>query len=592
VHSNLGGPSKRVCFLENPKHEDKNILLREVVKFDSLRILSRLRSSHAKRTRKTLGKPVLIPQLYEALNDSSIKAKSKSGISQSALRDLRDKARELQIVSTKLENLLSFDIEASNIQEILIEIVRQAHELSMTSSLSKALHSSSILNPSLKDHLPEALGKLERYYAAASELVCAARDRQCRAFLAVQIEACQIQVAHQNLVLNAPVPIYEAVDGLFQSSNLSQKARSRLKGQLASSLSQSDITFRRRMADISQQGKIHAEIQLLFFYEIHPRILRPRVICSSKSACYLCNLFIQIHNQFFMHRTHGRLYDKWILPDWLDAIPTDRRQKLGHVVNQLNTIIEDKIRTVFTGTQKPYLHPNKSVLVGPALWPSTSDLPKRSTVSSRSIDTLRQATWENGSNDEQTASATTLENPFRHLSNALTQLAPGIEGRTKDPPCTRQSVPEHGQTRNKPPSLADLASSTTTSSNTIPPAPLPHDQLHSPGPYQQLPRGELLWKQLLDASNPLQISTTSIHTTISPATWPSSSFSSSFISTNNRWVQLKWLHPEEQPNDGSTVVHVKYLEEGVDMVLRDVKTLYLCHAQDVLSIMHCLEGPK
>jgi hypothetical protein len=57
-------------------------------------------------------------------------------------------------------------------------------------------------------------------------------------------------------------------------------------------------------------------------------------------------------------------------------------------------------------------------------------------------------------------------------------------------------------------------------------------------------------------------------------------------------VQLKWLHPEEQPSDGSIVVHVKDLEEGVDMVLRDVKTLYLCHAQDVLSIKHCPEGPK
>jgi hypothetical protein len=182
--------------------------------------------------------------LYEALNDSSIKAKSKSGISQNALRDLQDKARELQVASTKLENLPSFDVEASNIQGILIDIVRQAHELSMTSTLSKALHSSSILDPSLKDHLPEALGKLGRYCAAASELICAARDRQCRAFLAVRVKACQIQVARQHLALNASVPIHEAVDGLFQSPNLSQKAQSRLKGQLARSLSRSDNTFR------------------------------------------------------------------------------------------------------------------------------------------------------------------------------------------------------------------------------------------------------------------------------------------------------------------------------------------------------------
>jgi hypothetical protein len=247
---------------------------------------------------------------------------------------------------------------------------------------------------------------------------------------------------------------------------------------------------------------------------------------------------------------------------------------------------------VFTGMQKPYLHPNESVLVGPALWPSTSDLPERSTVSSSSRDTLRQSTWGNGSNDERTASATTPENLFEYSSNTLTQPVASVESGTKDPPCTRASVPEHDQIRNRPPSLTGSASSTTASSDTVPHALLPHDQPHSPAPYQQLPHGELLWKQILDASNPLQISTTSIYATISPATRPSSPFSSSFISTNNCWMQLKWLHPEEQPSDGSTVVHVKDLEEGVDIELKDVKTLYLCHAQDVVSIKHCLEGPE
>jgi hypothetical protein len=38
---------------------------------------------------------------------------------------------------------------------------------------------------------------------------------------------------------------------------------------------------------------VHAEIQLLFYHEKHPPKIPPRIICSSKKACFLCNLFIK-----------------------------------------------------------------------------------------------------------------------------------------------------------------------------------------------------------------------------------------------------------------------------------------------------------
>jgi hypothetical protein len=38
------------------------------------------------------------------------------------------------------------------------------------------------------------------------------------------------------------------------------------------------------------------------------------VICSSKRACYLCQLFIQLHGQYFIPSTHGKLYDTWKWP--------------------------------------------------------------------------------------------------------------------------------------------------------------------------------------------------------------------------------------------------------------------------------------
>jgi hypothetical protein len=177
------------------------------------------------RTRKTSGKPRLIPQLNAALNGSSIEA--KSSISRSALRKIQDKARLLQVLSNRLESLPKVDREMPCVQDILMEIVKHAHELTMMASLSTALHASLVLDPSSKSSLPQAFGKLGRYYTAASELVCAARDRRCRIFLSVRIEECQIQVPRQDLALQMPVSVQDVVDLCWADSGLAiQKPKS------------------------------------------------------------------------------------------------------------------------------------------------------------------------------------------------------------------------------------------------------------------------------------------------------------------------------------------------------------------------------
>ncbi|KAL2040326.1 hypothetical protein N7G274_006769 [Stereocaulon virgatum] len=71
---------------------------------------------------------------------------------------------------------------------------------------------------------------------------------------------------------------------------------------------------------------VHAEIQIIVFYGRNPNatILKPRVIGASKSACYLCNLFIQYHRQFFVTKTHGHLYERWNFPDLADFSQVER----------------------------------------------------------------------------------------------------------------------------------------------------------------------------------------------------------------------------------------------------------------------------
>lgn len=89
---------------------------------------------------------------------------------------------------------------------------------------------------------------------------------------------------------------------------------------------------------------VHAEMQIIAFYgkASNAIIKKPRVIGVSKSACYLCNLFIQKQSQFFITKTHGRLYERWNFPDLKDFDPSSRvkfRRVLAAVDKELQTAL-------------------------------------------------------------------------------------------------------------------------------------------------------------------------------------------------------------------------------------------------------------
>jgi len=108
-------------------------------------------------------------------------------------------------------------IEVEGVVEVVGEIVKQIHAFSLTTDLGLALRTS-MIEPTSKAYLPEAIGKLGRYYSATSELVCAARHRAFWLFESIEVAPFHI-----------PMP---------------------------ASVSKS-------------RWKVHAEVQLLFFYELH-----------------------------------------------------------------------------------------------------------------------------------------------------------------------------------------------------------------------------------------------------------------------------------------------------------------------------------
>ena len=127
---------------------------------------------------------------------------------------------------------------------------------------------------------------------------------------------------------------------------------------------------------------VHAEIQILVFYSMIPNVAlkKPRVIGVSKSACYLCNLFIQEHRQFFITKTHGRLYERWNFPDLDDFDPTER-VKLRHVLAAVDQQLQTALAALVTAGKslKKRIHPMGSWLTLP---PARQVSPVPSTVKS------------------------------------------------------------------------------------------------------------------------------------------------------------------------------------------------------------------
>ena len=113
----------------------------------------------------------------------------------------------------------------------------------------------------------------------------------------------------------------------------------------------------------SIKAHVHAEIQLLTFYALNsgPDLRAPRAIGVSRSACYLCNLFIQHHGQFFVSRTHGRLYDQWTVPDiFTDQSHQAQRIKFRQVLREVSRQIQRALSIERQGRRSLRPYPNES----------------------------------------------------------------------------------------------------------------------------------------------------------------------------------------------------------------------------------------
>jgi hypothetical protein len=136
---------------------------------------------------------------------------------------------------------------------------------------------------SFKERTPlqDTFVKLEKYYKASSDLVLAARRRKPRIFQRIRMESFQISVPNSVRFPSEPKSALPLIQDLAKSPETS-----RLLSRFHGSESAASAAVLRRLDSSRSDVKIHAEVELLFYCELHADSVRPRVLCANKSACY------------------------------------------------------------------------------------------------------------------------------------------------------------------------------------------------------------------------------------------------------------------------------------------------------------------
>ena len=332
---------------------------------DEPRILSRLRSSHAARTRKTAGKPGLLPSLRRTVYDESIYSRDEP--TRARITSIRSSATQLFQRFSDFEAARGSESTLSVSRDVLIDVLIGIYEFDVR-GLQTVLETSPVIDPSLKTYLPRAMSKLGRYYCVACDLIDAARSSKYTLFRHVSVRAIEKPPLDTAFIASHSAGFDQTLQRVTRSSH--QHGH---KTYDSASVSAARMKFQSRMSNCATPWKIHAEIQLLLFYEQQPHIYRPRIISSSKSACYLCDLFLRLHGEFQTPRTHGRLYDRWILPERAINDPSANGRLLP-VIDRFNAALEAEIVHLLNHRRLPFPHPDESVLLLREPWSSNSTL--------------------------------------------------------------------------------------------------------------------------------------------------------------------------------------------------------------------------
>lgn len=201
----------------------------------------------------------------------------------------------------------------------------------------------------------------------------------------------------------------------------------------------------------SKTCHIHAEVQLILYYEQHQTERPPRAIGCSKSACFLCDILIQKLQKYHISFSHRRLYNQWTIMDvcWMT---TEQAHHFRDVLRAIITELLSLRQSLVAPCKRQLLH-RKFGLESRAVLPLSShsslDDPLGKSIAPQpdSVTPMNQVLTSTKSPITVVANTTTASRQQREPDPIATSTHPAATLSRPSPPTTldlcKTDLPHH-----------------------------------------------------------------------------------------------------------------------------------------------------
>lgn len=282
-----------------------------------------------------------------------------------------------------------------------------------------------VINQSGKNSLTNMIRKVARYAEVARFLF-----RTAKKFPIVRRMGVTKVSLPESAFLRTPVDSQYKLRLSSILARIAGSQKAKLSGQrceadtvcplLSTNTNQADNDLTMQTCRTLTTGKIHAEVQLIFYYEVlkslegrKEGLLPPRVVCSSKKACFLCNLLVGMQGQMMTPWCHGKLYPGWRLPVGSGLGLQSRFNRLleDRITESILLLFRRRGRTTYPGPSESTLItlPSLASELGSAPGPALDEQVSLEETQAKDVNTNVQAMNGAGINyEESTSSAESL----------------------------------------------------------------------------------------------------------------------------------------------------------------------------------------
>lgn len=192
-----------------------------------------------------------------------------------------------------------------------------------------------MMDPTSRQSLVNMILKCSRYRAVARILYRAAKKTPiARRMQAVPIELPE-SAFQDTQTQSTASPLQDVAHRVMIHRSRAAQTLERVCQAIKKPGQDAEAVFHSQAEKTLHEGKFHAEVQLVHHVLANRSMSPPRFVCSSKDACFLCNMLIQAHGKMQTPRCHGRLYPGWRLPHTAEFMALQ---------SAMNVALEAKIR--------------------------------------------------------------------------------------------------------------------------------------------------------------------------------------------------------------------------------------------------------